>query len=523
MQQPLFKNGVYGMSEQNLEYLRIDHISKSYGVVKALTDVSFTIRQGEIHTILGENGAGKSTLVKIIMGEETPDDGTIALDGEQVKIYTPSAAQEMGIRMVHQELAVFENMTVAENIYPSHNFKKNGRIDYRRLYEETGKQLESFGLKTVKPEEQLGGVTLAGQQMIEIIRCIVAAPKVIILDEPTSGLNDEEADRLMEILERLKAQGMTIIYISHRLKEIMRISDRVTIMRDGQYVTTLDNDESLTEGDLINNMVGRDLTLYSMKDPKDVISNGEVIFEVKNLSKAHALNPSDLQLHKGEILGIFGLEGSGVTKLSRMMYGLERKDTGEIYMKGKKLNKVTPKAMVDQHIMYLNNNRKVAGLLLDMPVTDNVSLPVLGKVSNALGFINAKELKRISTEYIKKFEIALPSLSTKPRKLSGGNQQKVMMSACLAPEPEVLIVNEPTRGIDVGAKEEIHKFLLEIAKKGVGVIVFSSELPELMRLSDRIKIMRDNSIVGQVECSEFTEQTIMHYAAMGTSGKGAEG
>lgn len=347
MQQPLFKNGVYGMSEQNLEYLRINHISKSYGVVKALTDVSFTIKQGEIHTILGENGAGKSTLVKIIMGEETPDDGTIALDGEQVKTYMPSAAQEMGIRMVHQELAVFENMTVAENIYPSHNFKKNGRIDYRRLYEETGKQLESFGLKTVKPEEQLGGVTLAGQQMIEIIRCIVAAPKVIILDEPTSGLNDEEADRLMEILERLKAQGMTIIYISHRLKEIMRISDRVTIMRDGQYVTTLDNDESLTEGDLINNMVGRDLTLYSMKDPKDVISNGEVIFEVKNLSKAHALNPSDLQLHKGEILGIFGLEGSGVTKLSRMMYGLERKDTGEIYMKGKKLNKVTPKAMVD--------------------------------------------------------------------------------------------------------------------------------------------------------------------------------
>lgn len=353
------------MSGQNAEYLKINNITKTYGVVKALTDVSFSIKQGEIHTILGENGAGKSTLVKIIMGEETPDSGTITLDGEQAKTYTPSAAQAMGIRMVHQELAVFENMTVAENIYPSHSFKKGGRIDYKALYSETGKQLERFGLKTVKPEEQMGAVTLAGQQMIEIIRCIVAQPKVIILDEPTSGLNDDEADRLMEILERLKAEGMTIIYISHRLKEIMRISDRITVMRDGQYITTLTNDENLTENDLINNMVGRDLTLYSIKNPEDVINNKEVVFEVKNLAKANALNPSNVTLHRGEILGIFGLEGSGVTKLSRMMYGLEHKDSGEIYIKGKKLEKVTPKNMVDRHVMYLNNNRKVAGLLLD--------------------------------------------------------------------------------------------------------------------------------------------------------------
>ena len=511
------------MAGQMMEYLKINHITKAYGVVKALTDVSFSIRQGEIHTILGENGAGKSTLVKIIMGEETPDFGTIELDGEQVKTYTPSAAQAMGVRMVHQELAVFENMTVAENIYPSHSFLKGGRIDYKALYAETAKQLEKFGLRTVKPEEQMGGVTLAGQQMIEIIRCIAANPKVIILDEPTSGLNDEEADRLMEILERLKAEGMTIIYISHRLKEIMKISDRVTIMRDGQYVTTLINDENMTENDLINNMVGRDLNLYSIKDPADVIHSDEVIFEVKNLAKAHALNPSDLKLHKGEILGIFGLEGSGVTKLSRMMYGLERRDSGEIYIHGEKQKKGDPHSMVEKRVMYLNNNRKVAGLLLDMPVTDNVSLPIMGKVSNKLGFINNRELKRISTEYIKKFAIVLPSLSTKPRKLSGGNQQKVMMSACLAPEPEVVIVNEPTRGIDVGAKAEIHKFLLEIAKKGVGVIVFSSELPELMRLSDRIKVMRENSIVGEVECTEFTEQTIMRYAAVGDVKEGGDG
>lgn len=210
------------MPRQETEYLKINNITKSYGVVKALTNVSFTIQQGEIHTILGENGAGKSTLVKIIMGEEVPDSGSIVLDGETVKTFTPSAAQEMGIRMVHQELAIFKNLTVAENIYPSHTFRKGGRIDYKTLYSETAKQLERFGLKTVKPEEPMNGVTLAGQQMAEIIRCIVAKPKVIILDEPTSGLNDEEADRFLEILKRLKAEGMTIIYISHRLKEIMK-------------------------------------------------------------------------------------------------------------------------------------------------------------------------------------------------------------------------------------------------------------------------------------------------------------
>lgn len=506
------------MSGQTSEYVKISNISKRYGVVRALNDVSFSVRQGEIHTILGENGAGKSTLVKIIMGEEVPDSGTISLDGEQVKTYTPSAAQAMGIRMVHQELAAFENLTVAENIYPTHDFKKGSFIDYKSLYKETARQLERFGLKTVRPEEQMSSVTLAGQQMIEIIRCIVADPKVIILDEPTSGLNDEEADRLMEILRRLKSEGMTIIYISHRLKEIMQISDRVTVMRDGQYVTTLINDENLTENDLINNMVGRDLTLYSIKQPEDIVQTDEVVFEVKNLAKKNALNPSDLKLHSGEILGVFGLEGSGVTKLSRMMYGLERKDTGDIYIKGQKLPKVNPKNMVDRHVMYLNNNRKVAGLLLDMPVTDNVSLPILGKVSNRLGFINMSRLKTISTDYIKKFRIALPNLSTKPRKLSGGNQQKVMLSACLAPEPDVLIVNEPTRGIDVGAKEEIHKFLLEISRKGVGVIVFSSELPELMRLSDRILVMRDSSIVGEVNAGEFNEQTMMRYAAVGEGG-----
>lgn len=511
------------MSEQQREFLNVSHITKSYGVVKALTDVSFSIRKGEIHTILGENGAGKSTLVKIITGEETPDGGEITLDGQTVKTYTPSAAHAMGVRMVHQELAVFENMTVAENMYPDFCKMRAGRLDRKGLLHMAQEQLDLFGVKTVRPGQQMGAVTLAGQQMVEILRCIAAAPKVLILDEPTSGLNDSEADLLMDILRRLKAEGLTIIYISHRLKEIMQISDRVTIMRDGQYVTTLQNGDGLTEGDLINNMVGRDLSesLYSVKTTST--RQEEVVFAVKGLGKKNALNPSDLELYKGEVVGVFGLEGSGVTKLSRMMYGLERKDTGEVTVKGQAIRPLNPRTMTRRRVMYLNNNRKVAGLLLDMPVTDNVSLPILKKVSGGGGFINFKRLGQISTEFIGKFAIALPSLSTRPRNLSGGNQQKVMLSACLAPEPEIVIVNEPTRGIDVGAKAEIHRFLRELAAGGVGLVVFSSEMPELMTLCDRILVMRNGAIAGEVKAEEFSEQTIMRYAAMGTEGGEADG
>ncbi|MDR0362192.1 MAG: sugar ABC transporter ATP-binding protein [Planctomycetota bacterium] len=507
------------MTASDREFLKIADITKTYGVVKALTGVSFSIRRGEIHTVLGENGAGKSTLMKIIGGETGPDSGEITLDGRRIEHFSPAAAHALGIHMVHQELAVFENLTVAENIFPYHNFKKGGRIDYARLHEETRNKLNLFGLKTIKPEETLGSVTLAGQQMVEILRSIVAEPKVIILDEPTSGLNDHEADLLLNILKRLKGEGLTIIYISHRFKEIMRISDRITVLRDGEFVATLENTPDLAESELINNMVGRDLSasLYQIKTVANTSPDAPVLLEVKGLAKRNALNPTDLSLAAGEILGVFGLEGSGASRLSRMMYGLEGKDEGEIAIKGKRFPKVNPRLMVAERVMYLNNNRKIAGLLPELPVTDNLSLPVLRRFSRFLGFLNLKAIARLATDFIKAFAIALPSLSTRPANLSGGNQQKVMLSICLVPEPEILIVNEPTRGIDVGAKTEIHKFLLDIASKGVGIVIFSSELPELMSLSDRILVMRENSIVDEVKAGDYTEQTIMRYAAVGSA------
>jgi ABC-type sugar transport system ATPase subunit len=297
----------------------------------------------------------------------------------------------------------------------------------------------------------------------------------------------------------------------------MRISDRITVLRDGKLVTTLANNDQITENDLINNMVGRDLSgsLYKIKTVPGN-TDGSVVLEVKGLSKKNALNATDVTLRKGELLGVFGLEGSGTTKLSRMMYGLEHKDTGEITVRGKKINTVNPRNMIRENVMYLNNNRKLAGLLLDMAVTDNLSLPILSQISDKLGFINFRNREKNAMKYVDKFSIMLSSLKTRPRNLSGGNQQKVMLSMCLVSDPEILIVNEPTRGIDVGAKTEIQKFLFEIAAKGVGIMVFSSELPELMSLCDRILVMRNNSIAGELSCGEYTEQAIMRYATVGT-------
>ncbi len=318
----------------------------------------------------------------------------------------------------------------------------------------------------------------------------------------------------MIILKRLRDEGETILYISHRLKEILEISDSVTILRDGEYINTLLNDGNMTEDLLINSMVGRDLssTLYRNKVYSAVEKN--VLFEAKNICKENALNDVSFSLSKGEILGIFGLEGSGTVMLSRIIYGLGDKDSGDIFFRKAKLEKVVPSRMIENKILYLNTNRKLAGLLLDMPASDNIGLAVFKKIS-FFSFIDFKKLKEISRKFIKHLSIVIPSAKTHPRNLSGGNQQKVMLSICLAAEPDLLIVNEPTRGIDVGAKAEIHKLLLETVKKGVGIIIFSSELPELISLSDRIVVMKNNRISGEVVGKDIDENTIMTYAAGG--------
>ena len=497
------------------KFLVIDNISKSYGVVQALKNVSFTIAKGEVHTLLGENGAGKSTLIKIISGEEAPDTGKITLDGETVKNYSPMVAKAMGIAMVHQELAIFENMTVAENIFPTMEFlTKSGAIDKRRLIKEAQEKIDLFGMDLV-PTQRMDSLTVAQQQMTEILRAISAGSKLVLLDEPTSGLNKEETANLMKIIDALRSQGITIIYISHRIAEIMQISNRITVMRDGEYITTFINDENLKEIDLISRMVGRELTgsLYKRKTYTGEAS-GEVMFEVKGMNKKNAVYDIDFQLKKGEVLGFFGLEGSGTNSVSRMMFGLEAMESGEVFFKGEKIGKVTTTTMVDKKIMYINNNRKQAGLLLDSSALNNMSMPVLKDFSKG-AIIDNKKLIEHTCKFIDAFNVVIPSVYQKPRNLSGGNQQKVLMSICLGKDPELLIINEPTRGIDVGAKAEIHRFLLNEVEKGVGLIVFSSELPELMSLCDRIIVMKNKRIVGEISKEEISEESIMTIAAGG--------
>ena len=512
-------NSVNGKSKARLapafredDFIKIQDISKSYGIVEALNNVSFGITKGEVHALLGENGAGKSTLVKIMMGEETPDSGRLQIGSEEITDYSPEHAYSLGVSMVHQELAVFENLTVAENIFPSRFFTNRlGAVDWNALKARAEESIEIFDID-IKPFQMMDSLTLAQQQMVEILRCISDNQQIILLDEPTSGLNNMETDKLMGIIDRLRKKGITFIYISHRINEVMEISDKITILRDGKYIRTFINDENLTEDDLVNAMVGRELSgsLYSKKDFYDASGN-PILFKVEGLAKKNALYPVDFELREGEIVGFFGLEGSGLNTVSRMIYGIEGREEGEITYKGKKLTRVTPQEMVNRKILYLNNNRKQAGLLLDSGAADNLTITSIDQLST-LTILKNKAIADFTEKYIRMFSIVIPSIFEKPRNLSGGNQQKLMFSICTAAEPELMIVNEPTRGIDVGAKSEIHKFILNASDQGTGFIIFSSDLPELIGLCDRIYIMKNKAVIGSLTGDEISEEALLALA-----------
>ncbi len=512
-------NSVEGKSKAKIapafrddDFIQIHDISRSYGIVEALKDVNFGITKGEVHTLLGENGAGKSTLVKIIMGEETPDSGVIQIDGSKITNYSPEHAQNMGISMVHQELAVFDNLTVAENIFPTRYFtNKLGAINWSMLRHRADESIAIFDID-IEPNQNMDSLTLAQQQMVEILRCISNNQQIILLDEPTSGLNAEETEKLMGIIRDLRDKGITFIYISHRINEVLEISDRITILRDGRYIRTYINDENLTEDDLVNAMVGRELSksLYSKKIFYDASAN-PVLYKVVGLAKKNALNPVGFELREGEIIGFFGLEGSGLNTVSRMIFGLEAKDAGEITFKNEKLGKVSPQESINKKILFLNNNRKQAGLLLNSATADNMMMPNMDKLS-VLTILNNSKIADYTERFINLFSIVIPSIFEKPRNLSGGNQQKLMFSMCIGTEPELMIVNEPTRGIDVGAKSEIHKFVLNASTQGTGFIIFSSDLPELMGLCDRILVLKNKAIVGELQGDAITEEAILALA-----------
>ena len=499
------------MGGNNLSHeviLTMEGIDKSFPGVHALDHVNLELRKGEVHALMGENGAGKSTLMKVLTGIYTKDSGTITYEGKEVEFHGPKEAQEAGIVIVHQELNMMNHLTVAQNIFIGREFMKGGIIDDAKMNEESRKLFDQLGIK-IDPTEKMGNLTVGKQQMCEIAKAISHKAKVIIFDEPSAALTEAEIEELFKIIRDLRDKQLGIVYISHRMDEIKVITDRVTVMRDGGYVGTLIT-EDCTKDDIINMMVGR--VIY--EDPKTqsmVAPDAPVVLKVEHLNAGKMVQDVSFELHKGEILGFSGLMGAGRTETARALFGADPKESGDIYVNGKKVDIKSPKDAVALGIGYLSEDRKRYGLCLNLSVTDNTVLPSLEQLFRG-PFVNDGKADRHAQDYVEKIRTKTPNTRARVGSLSGGNQQKVVISKWLLRDCDVLIFDEPTRGIDVGAKSEIYKLMTQLAEEGKAIIMISSDMPELLRLSDRVIVMCEGHVTGELDISEATQESIMTYA-----------
>jgi len=494
--------------------LEMTNVSKSFPGVKALDQAQLKLRPGKVHALMGENGAGKSTLMKCMFGIYKMDEGQIMMDGQPVTITDPMDALNKGIAMVHQELQPIPARTVGENIFLGRYPLKKAlgfipMIDHKKMYEDTAALLKKVRM-TFDPKQKVGELSVSQMQSIEIAKAVSANCRVLILDEPTSSLTSNEVEALFRIIEDLKNENVAIVYISHKMDEILRISDEVTIMRDGKYIGTWES-KTLTTDKIITQMVGRELTnLFPPRENEP----GEVVFEVKDFT---SINPRsfrniNFQLRKGEILGVGGLVGAQRTELMEGLFGIRSHTTGQIFYKGKELKINRPKDAIDQGVALLTEDRRGSGILGVLSIADNISISSLNKYLDYGISINSKKVEALVQENVKKMNIKTPSSKTQIKSLSGGNQQKVLIGRWLANNPDVLILDEPTRGIDVGAKYEIYCIIAELAKQGKSIIMISSEMSELIGMSDRIMVMCDGRITGFVDGKDATQENIMAYA-----------
>ena len=490
--------------------LEMKGISKRFLGVRALKGVDFELRRGEVHALVGENGAGKSTLMKVLTGIYQPDDGEIFFEGKPYAVKNIGEAQALGIAMIHQELNMMNDLTVAQNVFIGREIKKGFWLKDAEMVKETQKIFDRIGIK-IDPKMQLGRLTVGKQQMVEIAKAVSRDCKLLILDEPTAALTQTEIEELFRIMEDLKAKGIGMIYISHRMDEINRISDRITVMRDGEYVGTVDT-ASVTKDDVINMMIGR--VVY--EDPKthsEVPDDAEVVLEVKHLSSGDAFNDVSFTLRRGEILGFSGLMGAGRTEVARAIFGADPHDGGEIFVNGKRVNIKTPEDAVKLGIGYLSEDRKRYGLLLDKSVTENSALASIDKYTKGI-FINDRRAKAEAKEENLKLRTKTPSMDQLLKNLSGGNQQKVIIARWLIRNSDILIFDEPTRGIDVGAKSEIYTLMNQLTKQGKSIIMISSELVEILRMSDRVLVMCEGKKTGELDISEANQENIMRLATL---------
>ena len=493
--------------------LEFQNISKYFPGVKALDQVSFQAHSGEVLAFLGENGAGKSTLLKVLNGDYQPTSGKYLLDGVEKHFQSPHEAIEEGISIIYQERQILLELSVAENIYlgrmPVNRF---GFIDTRKANEDAAKIIHDFGLP-IAPDTKVKDLSIAYQQMVEIMKAYSRENlKVICFDEPTASLSDSEIESLFKIIEKLKAEGKIIIYVSHRMDEIQRITDKVAIFKDGRYVDTVKTGV-VPEADMIHMMVGRSLgDIYKDLDRDKTI--GDVLLEVKGVSSDYVLENSFV-LRKGEVLGFSGLVGAGRTELMRAIIGADAMKTGEVCLEGKKIHNRSPHEAMEHGIVLVPEDRKLQGILANLSISDNINISLLDKNSNRFGFVSRKKEEKVAGDGIRNFKIKTPSPDKKIVELSGGNQQKCIVARWISTNPKVLILDEPTKGIDVGAKSEFYQMICEFAKQGLGVILISSELPEVIGLSDRIIVMKGRKRVGEVSREEATESRLLSLGMIG--------
>ena len=499
------------MAEYKLE---LRGVCKSFPGVKALDNVQLSLRPGTVHALMGENGAGKSTLMKCLFGIYKMDAGEVYLDGQKIEVNNPDEAMKYGIAMVHQELQPVPARSVAENLYLGRFPTKCGPlkvIDHKKMYEDTAKWLKEVKMD-FDPKAQLGSLSIGQMQSVEIAKAVSQQAKVIIFDEPTSSLSDNEVEALFRIMNDLRDKGVAMVYISHKMDEIKRIADDITVMRDGTYVGTWPAAEMTTD-QIITKMVGRELT--NVYPPRENKPGDEVVMEVKNLCSIHAKSFQNVsfQLHKGEILGFGGLVGAQRTELMEGIFGIRGIASGEIYMHGKKVKIKHPIDAMNAGIGLITEDRRGNGIFGCLSIKDNVGVSIYNKYLNAGFVLNHKKINEIVTSSIKKLSIKTPSMKEHISNLSGGNQQKVIVARWLANDPDVLIMDEPTRGIDVGAKHEIYEIMCDLAKQGKAIIMISSEMSELLGMSDRICVMCNGKLTGEVkEPEDMTQAKIMEYA-----------
>lgn len=490
--------------------LEMRGISKFFPGVKALQNVDFTLRKGEIHTLMGENGAGKSTLIKVLTGVYEIDEGTIVLNGKSIKISSTQEAQNYGISTVYQEVNLCPNLTVAENIFIGREPIKNGCINWKKMNEDSKKLLKERLNLEIDVKKQLSNYSVAIQQMVAIARAVDISKGILILDEPTSSLDDNEVKQLFKIMKKFREEGMSIIFVTHFLDQVYEVSDKLTVLRNGQLVGTYDADK-LSRIQLVSKMIGKDYSEIqkNVRTKKEHNNNlTEEMIYADNFGRTGSINPFNMSIKKGEVIGFAGLLGSGRSECAKVIFGVDKSTSGTIKINGKSYSYIYPKKAIKEGFGFCPEDRKVEGIIGDLTIRENIIL-ALQADKGIFKYIPMKKQQEIAQKYIDLLRIKTPSMEQKISNLSGGNQQKVILARWLATEPKILILDEPTRGIDIGAKNEITELILKLAKEGMTIIFISSELPEIVKCCDRVIVLRDRNVIGELVGDEIEESSIM--------------